>query len=115
MSSDLLYRESESRKYPTPAVDPNPNAVADQKPGTLPSGVELDLPSKDLLLRLLELQPSRRLRSIRTLETIAFYKGFSFKDVRERKIKPNDLIKLYFPNGARNKKEDIEYFQDFEN
>ncbi|KAJ8939130.1 hypothetical protein NQ318_010885 [Aromia moschata] len=98
---DSLYSE-ENVEYPTPAVDPDPKALADQKPGTLPSDVDVDVPSKDLLMRLLEIQPSRRLRSVRTLETIAFYKGFNFKDVMEKKIQPNDLIRTYFPNGPPN-------------
>nr|XP_023027808.1 serine/threonine-protein kinase S6KL-like [Leptinotarsa decemlineata] len=87
-----------TNKYPTPAVDPDPNPQ-DRKPGTLPLDVELDVASKDLLMRLLEFEPHKRLKSLRTLETIAFYKGYSFKDVREKKIKPNDLLKKFYPNG----------------
>ncbi|KAG5881966.1 hypothetical protein JTB14_006004 [Gonioctena quinquepunctata] len=72
-------------KYPTPAVDPDPNP-GDRKPGSLPLNVDLEVPTKDLLMRLLEFDPSRRLRSVRTLESIAFYKGYSFKDVKEKKV-----------------------------
>ncbi|GJQ88800.1 hypothetical protein Trydic_g14224, partial [Trypoxylus dichotomus] len=60
------------------------NSTASQKV-SLPDGVELDLPSKDLLLRLLEIDPIRRLRSVRTLQGIAFYKGYNFEDVKRKK------------------------------
>ena len=51
----------------------------------LPENVVLDVPTKDLLLRLLEVDPTRRLRNLRTLETIAFYKNYNFKHVKEKK------------------------------
>lgn len=76
-------------QYPTAAVasENDCRTEAARKPGSLPEGVDLDLPAKDLLLRLLEADPSRRMRSFRTLQTIAFYKGFDFEKVREKKVK----------------------------
>lgn len=76
------------------------------------------------------MEPSQRLRSLRTLETIAFYKGYNFVNVREKmviiltfiivlylkctmfmfKIKPRALLEEYFPNGPPIK----EYFNVFE-
>lgn len=57
-----------------------------KKPGSLPENVDLDVPSKDLLMRLLEIDPSKRLRSLRTLKTISFYKGYNFEAVKEKKV-----------------------------
>ncbi|CAH1376084.1 unnamed protein product, partial [Tenebrio molitor] len=45
-----------------------------------------DVGSRDLLLRLLHTQPTKRLRSLRTLQTIAFYKNFNFEDVKLKKV-----------------------------
>lgn len=75
-------------QYPTSAVasDNDPASEATKKPGSLPEGLVLDVAVKDLLLRLLEVDPSRRVRSLRTLQTIAFFKGFDFEKVRERKV-----------------------------
>lgn len=78
-------------QYPTSAVPSDNDAMKEEmkKPGFLPEGLVLDVAVKDLLLRLLEVDPSRRLRSLRTLQTIAFYKGFNFEKVRERKVSRN--------------------------
>ncbi|XP_018574956.1 uncharacterized protein LOC108913815 [Anoplophora glabripennis] len=101
--------------FPNSAVDPDSKVIADQKSGILPSDIELDNSSRDLLLRLLELNPTRRLRSFRTLETIAFYKGFNFRNIKDKKTKPNDLLKLCFsPHGSKNSKDHKEAFEDFE-
>ncbi|KAK9888153.1 hypothetical protein WA026_000422 [Henosepilachna vigintioctopunctata] len=88
-------------QFPEPArkqEEENP-----RPPGSLPEGVELDTPSRDLLLRLLQIDPSRRLRSLRTLTTIAFYKGYNIQDVQEKKVSPNELLKLHFPHGPPNR------------
>lgn len=68
------------------ASDNDPKTESTKKPGSLPEGLLLEVGVKDLLLRLLELDPSKRLRSLRTLQTIAFYKGFNFDDVKEKKV-----------------------------
>lgn len=52
----------------------------------LPSFVELSAASKDLLKRLLENDPSRRLRALYALKRIAFFKDFSFDDVVSRRV-----------------------------
>lgn len=76
-------------QYPTSAVasENDPKSTISRKPGSLPDGVCLDVAVKDLLLRLLEVDPTKRLRSLRTLQTIAFYKGFDFEKVKEKKVK----------------------------
>ncbi|XP_017778207.1 PREDICTED: serine/threonine-protein kinase S6KL-like isoform X2 [Nicrophorus vespilloides] len=71
----------------------------DARRAVLPTDVDLDHPSRDLLRRLLEMEPTKRLRSLRTLHTIAFYKDFSFEDVRNRKISPNELMRRFYPHG----------------
>lgn len=47
---------------------------------------DLDGPSKDLLARLLVVDPQKRLHSLRALGTIAFFKGYSFEDVKVKKV-----------------------------
>lgn len=47
----------------------------------------LDKSCIDLLHRLLEIKPQYRLRSLLSLERIAFYKGYSFSKVRSKKVK----------------------------
>lgn len=46
------------------------------------------LPSdgRDLLVRLLEFNPERRIRSIFALQRIAFFMNFNFDDVRKKKV-----------------------------
>lgn len=47
---------------------------------------DLDAPSKDLLARLLVVDPQKRLHSLRALGTIAFFKGYNFEDVKGKKV-----------------------------
>lgn len=85
-------------QYPSPVIPPSENNDKDEsikKPGSLPDGgVNLDLPSRDLLGRLLEVDPVRRLRSLRTLQTIAFYKGYNFEDVKKKKVRCSEISAL---------------------
>lgn len=46
----------------------------------------LPIDCKDLLIRLLEFKPERRIRSIFALQRIAFFMNFNFDDVRKRKV-----------------------------
>lgn len=55
---------------------------------------DLSLQCKDLLLRLLEIEPSKRLRSLRTLQTISFFHKFDFEEIKERKV-CSDLIRNF--------------------
>lgn len=57
-----------------------------KRPGALPDKCELNLPCKDLLLRLLEPDPTKRLRSLRVLQTLAFFMKFDFEDVKKKKV-----------------------------
>lgn len=49
--------------------------------------VTLPIECKDLLSRLLEYKPERRIRSIFGLQRIAFFMNFSFDDARKQKVK----------------------------
>ncbi|XP_022916613.2 serine/threonine-protein kinase S6KL [Onthophagus taurus] len=91
-------------KYPTSFP-----VKENESPGNLPEDVELTPSEKDLLLRLLDVDPSRRLHSLRTLQTIAFYKGYNFEDVKNKKLKPNDLLQEFSPQ----KKQIEENFETF--
>ncbi|RZC39643.1 hypothetical protein BDFB_007922, partial [Asbolus verrucosus] len=91
--------------YPSTGPDSAPED-ADGRAVELPQH-DLDVPSRDLLLRLLRVQPSARLRSLRALQTIAFYKGFDFEEVRQKRVKPNDLLPPQPPEGS-------EEFPDFD-
>ncbi|XP_063917580.1 serine/threonine-protein kinase S6KL [Zophobas morio] len=68
---------------------------------------ELEVPARDLLLRLLQFEPTKRLRSLRTLQTIAFYKDFNFENVKTKKMKPLDLL-------PERPQEEIMEFEDFD-
>ncbi|KAK3919563.1 Ribosomal protein S6 kinase alpha-5 [Frankliniella fusca] len=60
--------------------------------GSPPPALERCSPAaQDLVRRLLERDPRRRLRSLHTLQTIAFFFQFSFADVRAKKVRPRDL------------------------
>lgn len=48
--------------------------------------VSLPIECNDLLNRLLEYKPERRIRSIFGLQRIAFFMNFSFDDVRKKKV-----------------------------
>lgn len=48
--------------------------------------VTLPIECKDLLNRLLEYKPERRIRSIFGLQRIAFFMHFNFDDVRKKKV-----------------------------
>jgi hypothetical protein len=75
-------------KYPSTETD---SGGEEMKTVRLPRKVP-DVGSRDLLLRLLHTQPTKRLRSLRTLQTIAFYKNFNFEDVKLKKVRPIDLL-----------------------
>lgn len=98
-------------QYPGGTIDESTKTYRGQKPGTLPTSVDLDVPSKDLLMRLLEIEPTKRLRSLRTLQTIAFYKDYNFDHVKEKMIKPKELLMQFHPNGPP-KNED--FYPDFD-
>lgn len=74
-------------QYPTPVVSESAQCRMDYKrAGSLPDGHNLDVKSKDLLLRLLEIDPTKRLRSIRVLQTLGFYMGFDFEELKLKKV-----------------------------
>lgn len=84
-------------QYPTlHKPPPIPDDVAAKMPATsnappyiceLPSVCgTVDPAARDLLGRLLHIDPQQRLRSMYALERIAMYKGYAIADVRARKV-----------------------------
>ncbi|XP_047365499.1 serine/threonine-protein kinase S6KL-like isoform X1 [Vespa velutina] len=61
-------------------------------PGTLPAGTNLSHAATDLLKRLLQPDPLLRLRSILTLQTLAFYMGYSVQSYMYKKESPFKLL-----------------------
>lgn len=57
-----------------------------------------DRSGRDLLTRLLEIDPQKRLRSLYALERIAMYKNYSFADVRMKKARRIDIYIYIFVN-----------------
>lgn len=62
-------------------------------------GFQITIPEEDyvstaaryMIGRLLQPNPQQRLRSLYTLKTIAFYKGFSFEDTAAKKVKYSSM------------------------
>ncbi|XP_018323888.1 serine/threonine-protein kinase S6KL [Agrilus planipennis] len=88
-------------QFPVSAVANENNEKSDnrKKPGTLPDDIFIDNASKDLLLRLLEVDPTKRLRSLRVMKTIAFFKGFNFEAIEAKQVRPSDILEKRFPAG----------------
>lgn len=57
------------------------------KTSILPDEAEsLEAGSRDLLVRLLEVNPKFRIKSLLALGRIAFFKGYNFEDVQRKKV-----------------------------
>lgn len=68
------------------------------KTSILPEEAEsLNAGSRDLLLRLLEINPKFRIKSLLALGRIAFFKGFNFEDVKHKKV--GDFLFNFFELG----------------
>ncbi|XP_066246705.1 serine/threonine-protein kinase S6KL [Euwallacea similis] len=95
------------------ALDLHPHEIPISKV-ILPEGVFLDIPSRDLLLRLLEVQPQKRLHSVRALGTLAFYKGYDIEEVRGKKSKAKTLLVKHYGADYQKRKEKVPSFEDFD-
>ncbi|XP_014254335.1 serine/threonine-protein kinase S6KL [Cimex lectularius] len=69
-------------------------------PGKL-EDVGLSVAARDLIGRLLQPDPTKRLRSLLTLKTIPFFMGFNFDHARAKKIHPKNLFEMSFPDGPK--------------
>ncbi|KAF7270700.1 hypothetical protein GWI33_016368 [Rhynchophorus ferrugineus] len=102
-----------ANRYLWPALDlkneDNESAVTVTLPTT---NTLLNVPSRDLLLRLLDIDPKRRLRSTRKLETIAFYKGYNIEDAR--KIRAKELLVKHFGENYNKPSDDLHVFDGFD-
>lgn len=81
----------ENAALPTSITSPNilSECSDDTKTGSIKLPHEAEsLPNdcKDLLNRLLEFKPDHRIRSLFSLQRIAFYKGYNFDDVKKQKV-----------------------------
>ncbi|XP_059488241.1 serine/threonine-protein kinase S6KL isoform X2 [Neocloeon triangulifer] len=74
--------------FPARRQSPAALTAPDAAPG------RCDAAGRDLLARLLHPDPQKRLRSLLTLHTIAFFKDFNFADIRARKLQKIDTIYL---------------------
>lgn len=54
-------------------------------PGTLPKA-ELSKAARGLLMKLLEVNPQYRLKTLRQLQQTAFFMGFNFDDIKTKKV-----------------------------
>lgn len=66
--------------------------IRDGSSVNLPSEHNVSSESIDLLRRLLEYNPRYRVRSLRTLQTLAFFKNFNFQNVLAKKVSPRELL-----------------------
>ncbi|XP_034240870.1 serine/threonine-protein kinase S6KL [Thrips palmi] len=96
---------------PRPSPRPSASASAGRPPDALQ---RCSAAARDMVARLLDRDPRRRLRTLHSLQTIAFYLNFSFADVRARKVHPRDLFENLL-EVRRQKTEDVDApFQDFD-
>lgn len=69
--------------------------------GSLPPAMDrCSRAARDMLGRLLERDPRRRLRTLHVLQTIAFFFQFNFADVRSLKVCPRDLLPKVAPDRS---------------
>ena len=79
------------------AREPRLSSSAGTPPGQLEA---CSVPARDLVARLLERDPRKRLRSLHALQTIAFYMNFSFTDVRAKRV---SLMIIFFASYCESK------------
>lgn len=89
--ANAALQEEFNRLPLSPTLPALKSECNDQKPtqGTVRFPVEYStLPhdGQDLLMRLLEFRPERRIRSMFSLQRIAFFMGFNFDDVKKKKV-----------------------------
>lgn len=67
-------------------IDEEYEAMSRRDVGKMIQRSELNEASKDLLRRLLEVDPKHRLKSLLALQRIAFFHNYSFDDIRHMKV-----------------------------
>ena len=73
------------------AADPRPSLSASAGPGRPPAALQrCSAAARDMVGRMLDRDPRRRLRTLHSLQTIAFYLNFNFADVRAKKVGTRD-------------------------
>ncbi|XP_048478781.1 serine/threonine-protein kinase S6KL isoform X2 [Plutella xylostella] len=72
----------------------------EQPAGRLPDSVaSLSKGARALLMRLCDRDPRQRMRSLRQLQQSAFYMGYNFDHIKNRKVSPKSILEKYFPDG----------------
>ncbi|EFA07892.2 hypothetical protein TcasGA2_TC005467 [Tribolium castaneum] len=104
---DLLFQQSPILRDKTLKNYPSAEPDSGQFSTVLPQ-VGLDGPARDLLQRLLQVKPAQRLRTLRALKNIAFYKGYSFDDVKDRQVNAKQLL----PEIPEKLEDDFEGFDE---
>lgn len=69
-----------------------PNDLQRTPPGTLPASVDISAAARDLLRRLLQPEPRLRLRTLLSLQRIAFYMGHDLQSYMLKKAKKINFI-----------------------
>lgn len=68
-------------------------------PGILPANADISPAARDLLKRLLQPEPRLRLRTLLSLQRIAFYMGYDIQSYMLKKVIIKlQIIILFFPN-----------------
>lgn len=94
----LLTNEYPSTVSSDALPDQNNLNVADS-PGTLPANANISPAARDLLKRLLQPEPRLRLRSLLSLQRIAFYMGYDLQSYKQKKESPFQIL------GIKNRQE----------
>ncbi|XP_050311530.1 serine/threonine-protein kinase S6KL-like [Anthonomus grandis grandis] len=76
--------------------------------------ISVGMAARDLLLRLLEVEPKNRIKSVRALGNIAFYKGYKFENVKGERVKAKDLLVKYFGENYMKRRDDSHDFDGFD-
>ncbi|RZF40462.1 hypothetical protein LSTR_LSTR000341 [Laodelphax striatellus] len=81
-----------------------------------PSDVDYSDGARDLIQRLLNSDPQKRLRSLLSLQNIRFFKNFDFANVRTKKISPKEVLLRYYPDGPKPQTTESAayFFEDFD-
>ncbi|XP_045484047.1 serine/threonine-protein kinase S6KL isoform X1 [Pieris rapae] len=98
-------------EFPEPAVhfedkkdkDVEENNSYDVKPTPIPGALpnaELSKAARGLLIKLLEVNPQYRVKSLRQLQQTAFFMGFNFDDIKIKKNSPKTMLQQYGEQNA---------------
>uniref|UniRef100_A0A023F0X3 Putative catalytic domain of agc family protein serine/threonine kinase n=1 Tax=Triatoma infestans TaxID=30076 RepID=A0A023F0X3_TRIIF len=79
-----------TNKYPSAGNTNQPGQLTDDRK-------ELSVGALDLITRLLQVNPTNRLRNFLTLRTLKFFHGFNIDKIKSKQINPRELLEHHFP------------------